>query len=265
MDCERVRAALSARLDGETSGADDDVVDAHLDACQECQAWFEKAVSLNRSLLMGPASSSGLFSEVNSTPGAVDLNLDDLSERILSTVEPERRRRERAWLFMSGSARVVLVILGLLWVAWAIMSLVHASDIAQSVNAAYEDMFGFESASITSTLDPMAEGARLAVELAAIRLALAVGLFWASWRPQAAMGMMPVYGAIAMFSFGFGTRDMILGAFTVADASGMVLMILSAIALGMVWLGGFTPAAFAQAWRAASGDPVPGLPQSRWS
>ena len=56
MDCQDVRAALSARLDGEPSGADDDVVDAHLDACDECRAWFEKAVALNRSLLMGPAA-----------------------------------------------------------------------------------------------------------------------------------------------------------------------------------------------------------------
>jgi len=97
MDCEEVRAALSARLDGEPSGHDDDVVDAHLDACDDCRAWFEKAVALNRSLLMGPAQ------------GAATPDFSDLSERILSTVEPERRRRERTWFMVTGGARLLLM------------------------------------------------------------------------------------------------------------------------------------------------------------
>ena len=45
IDCARVQAALSARLDGEDKGVPDDVVDAHLSGCVECQAFFEQAAA----------------------------------------------------------------------------------------------------------------------------------------------------------------------------------------------------------------------------
>ena len=74
------------------------------------------------------------------------------------------------------------------------------------------------------------------------------------------MGMAPVYGAAAMFSFGFATRELVLGSLRVLDVAGLLLMAVSALALVVVWLGAFTPAAMAQAWRAASGRPVRGFP-----
>ena len=67
-------------------------------------------------------------------------------------------------------------------------------------------------------------------------------------------------GAAAMFSIGFATRDLVLGTLEVADVAGLALMAVSAVSLGLVLLGGYTPAAMAQAWRAASGRPVRGLP-----
>ena len=45
-----------------------------------------------------------------------------------------------------------------------------------------------------------------------------------------------------------------------SDIAGLLLMAVSALALVVVWLGAFTPAAMAQAWRAASGRPVRGFP-----
>ncbi|MGV3113563.1 zf-HC2 domain-containing protein [Corynebacterium freneyi] len=270
MKCEDVRAALSARLDGEQSGADDDVVDAHLDACDECRAWFEKAVALNRSLLMGPAGEPGGTAS-GSASGAIGpaarpslpdpADMAALSERILSTVEPERRRRERAWFFVTGSARVLLVLLGVLHLVWGIGLLVGAGGAMDqaSVDAGVDlgRALGDDAAAAAAALDELVAPT---IDAVALRMAFAVGMFWAAWRPRAAMGMTPVYGAAAMFSIGFATHDLVLGTLGVADVAGLALMAVSALALGLVWLGGHTPAAMAQAWRAAAGRPVQGLP-----
>lgn len=247
MECEEVRAALSARLDGEPTGVDDAVVDAHLSACESCRRWFEQAVALNRSLNVGPAPT-------------VDVADVDLSEQILLTVEPERRRRERTWFFMTGTARFLLVVLGALWCVWGIVTLIDASSLAAATAG---EISGAQPGGAGATVDPVAVGAAAGVQLAAIRVGLGVGLFWASWRTRAAMGMAPVYGAVAMFSFGFAARDLVLGTLGLGDAGGLLLMLLSAISLGFVWLGGYTPTALAQAWRAASGQPVSGLPFGR--
>nr|WP_120492101.1 zf-HC2 domain-containing protein [Corynebacterium lactis] len=246
MECDDVRAALSARLDGEKADIPDEVIDAHLSACADCRQWYERAVSVNRALSVGPASTS-------------DFSAVDLSEQILLTLEPERRRRERAWNLVAGTARAVLIVLAVAWSAWAILTLADASSM---LRASHE--LGVQWAAPVSgtvaTVDPMEQGATLAVKLAAIRLALGVGMLWAAWRPRAAMGMAPVYGAIATFSIGFGIRDVIVGAHSVGDIAGLALMALSAVALAVVWLGGYTPTALAQAWRAASGLPVTGVP-----
>ncbi|WP_448852081.1 zf-HC2 domain-containing protein [Corynebacterium sp. 335C] len=266
MDCGDVRAALSARLDGEPSGVDDDVVDAHLDACADCRAWFDRAVALNRSLLMGPAD-AGERDDVTSAVRAAAMrvpehpDLEDLSERILSTVEPERRRRERFWTVMSVGGRVVLILLGLLYVGWGVGLVVAAGAAADSgAPGAAGGAGGADGAAMRD----WADAARLAAEAAAIRFALAVGLFWAAWRPKAAMGMAPVYGAAAMFSAGFGAASLVLGGVDAAGVAKLVLLFASAAALAAVWLGGYTPQALAQAWRAASGRSVRGLPRGGW-
>lgn len=250
MDCEEVRAALSARLDGEPSGHDDDVVDAHLDACDDCRAWFEKAVALNRSLLMGPAQ------------GAATPDFSDLSERILSTVEPERRRRERTWFMVTGGARLLLVLLGVLHVWWGIEMLFSAGGLLEPIAEGAAGGAAGVGGGVggAAEIEAIDDAAAPAVDAAALRLAFAVGMFWAAWRPRAAMGMAPVYGAAAMFSFGFATRELVLGSLRVVDVAGLLLMAVSALALVVVWLGAFTPAAMAQAWRAASGRPVRGFP-----
>lgn len=246
MECEDIRAALSARLDGESAAIADEVIDAHLSVCAECRQWYERAVSVNRALTVGPAV-------------APDFSGVDLSERILLTIEPERRRRERTWNLAAGTARAVLIVLAVLWSAWAVLTLSDASAMLQAAHG--PGVPGqVPSAGSAATVDPMEQGATLAVKLAAIRLALGVGMLWAAWRPRAAMGMAPVYGAIATFSIGFGIRDVIVGAYEPGELAGLLLMFLSAVALAVVWLGGYTPTALAQAWRAASGLPVTGVP-----
>ena len=152
MECEEIRAALSARLDGEQASIADEVIDAHLGACEECRAWYERAVRLNRALTVGPAD------------GMPEISTDDLSERILVSIEPERRRRERAWLLMAGTARGVLIALGLCWAVWGIATLVDASGMMTLglSSAQPQDGAGIATSTgapidgSTATVDPMA-------------------------------------------------------------------------------------------------------------
>lgn len=48
MDCDALREALSARLDGEDPGVDDAALDAHVAGCRACRAWAEDAAALHR-------------------------------------------------------------------------------------------------------------------------------------------------------------------------------------------------------------------------
>ena len=177
MNCDEVRAALSARLDGEPSGVDDDVVDAHVDACADCRAWFDRAVALNRSLLMGPAHEPGDARDDGSPPpgsapaagpeplrAAHDVpehpDLEALSERILSTVEPERRRRARFWMTMSVGGRVVLIILGVLYVIWGVGLLIDAGAAASGTAAGAPP--GTAPGEGTAAIRDWADAARLA-------------------------------------------------------------------------------------------------------
>lgn len=48
MDCESIRVAISANLDGEDAGVPVGVMRAHLDDCAECRAWRERQHALTR-------------------------------------------------------------------------------------------------------------------------------------------------------------------------------------------------------------------------
>ena len=46
MDCDNIRVAASATLDGEYPGMPRDVQTAHLDDCAACRAWRERQHAL---------------------------------------------------------------------------------------------------------------------------------------------------------------------------------------------------------------------------
>ncbi len=48
MGCDRIREALSARLDGEEPGIEASVVDRHLAACSSCTRWVDELAGLHR-------------------------------------------------------------------------------------------------------------------------------------------------------------------------------------------------------------------------
>jgi predicted anti-sigma-YlaC factor YlaD len=53
MDCDSIRAALSAGLDGEDPGVRDEVTDAHLARCAHCRAWQQRAHAITRRVRLG--------------------------------------------------------------------------------------------------------------------------------------------------------------------------------------------------------------------
>src|SRR5215213_9099256 len=97
MDCTTCREAISARLDGETRGADADLiaahlVEAHLAGCPGCREFVAKATELQRLLEGRPAD-----------------ELPALSGPILARIRAAAGDRERAW---QRDARIALPVVG---------------------------------------------------------------------------------------------------------------------------------------------------------
>jgi predicted anti-sigma-YlaC factor YlaD len=57
MDCSDYRQAISARIDGETSGLEQAAVEAHLRTCRGCRGWADEAVAITRRARMTRAGS----------------------------------------------------------------------------------------------------------------------------------------------------------------------------------------------------------------
>jgi predicted anti-sigma-YlaC factor YlaD len=55
MDCDQVREAISASLDGEDAGLEQATVDGHVAGCAGCQTFADRAAALNRSVRVRPA------------------------------------------------------------------------------------------------------------------------------------------------------------------------------------------------------------------
>lgn len=65
MDCQEVRTSMSARLDGETAELSDELIDAHLAGCEDCQRWYATITALGRRMNLTTAPA-----EEESNPGA---------------------------------------------------------------------------------------------------------------------------------------------------------------------------------------------------
>lgn len=75
MECQHWREALSARLDGEEPGRDDELLDAHLDGCPPCREHLAAIERLHRSLRLRTAD-----------------EIPDLTDAILAGAAADRRR-----------------------------------------------------------------------------------------------------------------------------------------------------------------------------
>lgn len=232
MECQEARAALSARLDGEPepAGTDPDAVDAHLAACGECQDWFAAAADLNRRLRMSVAAdrSAGVVG-----PG----DAEELARRMsdLAARSPELSHQLRNRSLPLVASRMAMVVLAVAYIVWAVILLVQSTQLPDVTGIdGVTGATGGAGGEVANAGDP--DFARLSVDAATVRLALAAGLIWGAWRPRAAPGLLPVFLGLWAFGAGFSTRDLVLGYLGPGTVAGLLLHLASCAAVIGVWL-----------------------------
>ncbi|MBM3673449.1 MAG: hypothetical protein FJW88_00625 [Actinobacteria bacterium] len=171
MDCDVVRSAISAALDGEDTGMLPPSVDAHLSACHACRSFAVDAADLHRALRVSAAEP-----------------VPDLTAAILSSIESAR---PRARVERSPSEqrvrvlRVCLALVGTLQLALALPVLVLGADAGLPVHSARH--------------------------IGSFTVALAVGLLVVAWQPARAVGLLPVIAVLVACLVGSAVLDAVAG------------------------------------------------------
>lgn len=227
LDHHEVQKALSARIDGEPSGYDDAVIDAHVANCEECSEYWKKATSLSRTL-----------SFVDAGDGMAPPS--DLAQSIVAGVEPEWRRLARRRIVALSIGRIALVLVGVLHIVWALQLVVDSG--ALGVSAPVADGLG---------QDP-ALGA-LMMQTAALRFGLALAFFFAAWRPPTIPGVLLITGSMFTFTLGFAVRDWVLLG-TMENWGEMGTLAVSCIALAWTWVAD-RGVEIQRAWRMLDANP----------
>jgi predicted anti-sigma-YlaC factor YlaD len=158
MECDRVREAISARIDGEDPGVPDGAIEAHLATCAACRGWQQRAHAMTRRARLG-----GRFLE------------QDLTARVLAAIPPEPARRQparrqsarrlgAAWgVGMARRAGLAAVAVAQLAITIPLLILGHDHD--TGLHAAHE-LGSFDLA------------LAIAFAVGAVRPALSAGLAW---------------------------------------------------------------------------------------
>jgi predicted anti-sigma-YlaC factor YlaD len=115
MNCNRIRQAISARLDGEAADIDPAVLRSHLSACAGCRDYEHRAEEFHRAVRLAPAPA-----------------IPDNTPHILAAIGAEAGGRDDTQLAL----RWVLVVLALVQIAVAIPALVLGSDASLPVHSA---------------------------------------------------------------------------------------------------------------------------------
>jgi len=92
MQCDRLREAISARIDSEDPGLREGAVDAHLGVCAGCRAWQHWAHVVTRRTRLG-----GLFLD------------HDLTPRVIAAAPVAATRRGRRFIQQAGPAAMAAV------------------------------------------------------------------------------------------------------------------------------------------------------------
>lgn len=210
MDHERIQAEISARLDGEEPRIPDDVLEAHLAGCADCRSFYAEARAL-----------SDVLGSTRSDSQEVQQPAADLTASILASVEQEWRRSSMARLASFALSRIALAVLAVLYLGWGVWFLADSAGLLEA---------SAESGVMAADAEP--ELANLLVQGAAMRLALALALFFAAWRPRLALGLLPFVGSYTMFSLGFAMRDVALGTATLTQLTGLSVLIATVLVCG---------------------------------
>lgn len=204
--CAQIQRALSSRMDHEQYDVADDVLDAHVAGCPNCQAFLEQAAVLNRKLRLQDTEQESF-----PVPPA------DLTQQIMSGLQPDLQRQAARRQLGLGVSRVLLGLAAVMYATWGLRLLGDVLvDLPPELDA---------TAIVNATMDGVTT-----------RFALAAGLLFALWRPQHAGSLAPVYGAIFAFHAGFATRSLVLGTATLSGALGLAVMLLAALALAATWV-----------------------------
>ena len=214
---DEIQTALSARIDGEPTGIADEILDAHLSGCEECQQFQRRALSLTKSMHQASVSTD-----------AEMVPPQQLTENILAGVEPAWRRSARRAELNTIIARLTLLICGIGFGIWAVVQVVASGGLTPQSLVAHGEAVWDRSA------DPHLATALM--EGAALRAGVSLGLLTAAWRPYWAAGVMPVVGAMGMFLTGFTIRDVVLGVATGEQILLIGMLIISALATAWLWL-----------------------------
>jgi predicted anti-sigma-YlaC factor YlaD len=143
MECDRAREAISARIDGEDPGVPDGALEAHLDGCEACQGWQQRAHVITRRARLG-----GPFLD------------HDLTGQVLAAIPPGQARRR-----LGLALRVALLAAAAGQLAVTVPLLILGHDQGAGTHAAHElGSFGLALA--------------IAFTVGAIRPALSAGLAW---------------------------------------------------------------------------------------
>jgi predicted anti-sigma-YlaC factor YlaD len=196
--CDDIRAALSARLDGEETGLPDDVVDDHLAGCAACVAWREAAQQLDLAVRM----------EAVQAP--------DLAESIMQAVDADPLlNAQRARLRAAAEAHSRRQILRVAVAAAAIIQLALALP----------TLFGV----LLGTSGVALHASR---EMASFDVAVAVGFLLAAYRPQRALAYVPVALVLAGCLAVTSGIDLARGATGVGHEVGHLVAVVQA---GLLW------------------------------
>ncbi|WP_237559399.1 zf-HC2 domain-containing protein [Corynebacterium pilosum] len=160
VDHAQIQQALSARIDGEPTGLDDAVIDAHLASCEKCKAYWDKALSLSRTLA---------FVDVDGGMAPPK----DLSDSILAGVEPEWRRFARRRQVALSIGRIGLVVMGALFLVWAMLTVAQSGPLLGTTSA---------DVALDAGADP--QTGALLLQAASVRFGFALALFLCAWKPH---------------------------------------------------------------------------------
>ncbi|WBB70615.1 zf-HC2 domain-containing protein [Micromonospora sp. WMMD812] len=167
MTCDHVRAALSARLDGEDPRAASAVLDGHLRECPGCRAWLSRAERVTRLVRVQP------------------VQVPDLTASVLAAVAADPLAPGRAPAAALRARRQVLRVA------------VAVAAVAQLAIA-----LPILLAGLGVSVDP-----HTSREMASFDVALAVGFALAAWRPERARAFVPVALVLAICLAGTSAVD----------------------------------------------------------
>ncbi|WHT17766.1 zf-HC2 domain-containing protein [Crossiella sp. CA-258035] len=194
MDCTKYQELLSARLDGEEPPPTARL-DAHLDTCEDCSAWYERAARITRLARTGVAEAG-----------------PDLVAAVLAEAAPRRR------VSLVAVLRWALGLLGITQVTLAM-------SVFLSPGGGDHHGAGLLAAGAT----------HLSHESAAWNLALGVAFGWAALRTRQVAGLVPVLATFVVVLFGVSLLDLLRGgvaptrvAAHLVALAGLVLIVLLA-------------------------------------